>query len=109
MNKGRKKTPRFVSTSVGKDHLHFRLCHICLHLNESSSDILQCHRCQRYLTIEPLLARNPILGKLESELDDAKWDDEREEQAVDGEENLSLRAPALRKRTGGLHGLAVLW
>ncbi len=26
--------------------LHFRLCHVCLHLNEAENDVTECEACQ---------------------------------------------------------------
>ena len=31
--------------------LHFHLCHVCLHLNESEAFITQCANCTRVLTL----------------------------------------------------------
>ena len=53
MRKGRKKSTARTARVV--EHTNFRLCHHCLHLNESSSEILRCEGCRRYLTVEPLL------------------------------------------------------
>ena len=101
MKKGRaRKVAAQVPIFSEKDHVHFRLCHICLHLNESSSEILRCQQCKKYLSVESIW-----------EFIEKNLDEEKEEQAVaaldQGEQD--ILGPNFGKRAPLLTGLSVLW
>lgn len=93
MKKGRIKNSRSQKAESGKEFVHFRLCHVCLHLNESSSDIVRCEVCRRYLSFE------------------SGWEQMEKPQAATAsvDEEDELIAPSLRKRPLLLTGLSVLW
>ncbi len=100
MKRRRKKNQPSSPYSLGvkaDEQLHFRLCHVCLHLNESESDIEQCQRCQRYLTIENLVEEKLAARLLGGEDDE----DEMDEELMEGS--------MVRRKGGGLNGLAVRW
>ena len=94
-----KKTKSHSSLTADAEALHFRLCHVCLHLSESDSDIVQCQRCQRYLTIESLV---------EERLKRARGGSEEEQEMIDEHEAV-FESGSFRRKGGGLAGLAVLW
>jgi len=99
VKKRRGKTSNLLSprlSTPGDDVLHFRLCHLCLHLNESQADIIQCERCHRYLTIESMVEERLRLGK--------RWRGGSEKSAEEG-----YTEDAGSDRIFGLNGLAVLW
>lgn len=100
MKRNRKKAASPSSASVRDDQLHFRLCHVCLHLNESNVEIIQCTKCQRYLTIESLVEEKLAEKRGASP-------EEIEEQEILKEHDAVFAGS--RRRGGGLYGLAVLW
>jgi hypothetical protein len=63
MRKGRKKPATATAAREASQRrranlseaTYFRLCHLCLHLNESSTEIARCGRCRHSLTSDPLL------------------------------------------------------
>ncbi len=38
--------------SLISEEIHFRLCHVCLNLNESEEEIVECQNCQCPFTAE---------------------------------------------------------
>src|SRR5690606_28111308 len=62
-------------TSGATARSHFRLCHFCLHLNESHTVISQCERCHRSLR-NPADSRNlyhRIARHLEDSMSEEEW------------------------------------
>lgn len=49
------KVSRQIDNSLENGNLHFRLCHLCLHLNESEEDIEECVKCQHIFKDEALM------------------------------------------------------
>lgn len=66
----KKQTPKG-KRSVPQETIHFRLCHLCFHLNESPQEIHRCERCSHdYYSVSDYL-----MGDLESmadEMEDAE-------------------------------------
>jgi hypothetical protein len=78
-------------------YLCFRLCHLCLFLNESSSEIVDCQRCRRTLTVEPYLREHAHEFK------------DMESVNLDADDVALSPALAGLKWHRGLTGLSVLW
>ncbi len=90
MKKGRKsKAPFPPHQGAGHESIHFRLCHICLILNESDNPIIECQGCHRFFAADTQFAK---LG-------------EEQEEEVELEELVELG----RRRPQALTGLTVLW
>lgn len=100
MKKNRRKTASPSHASIRDEALHFRLCHVCLHLNESNVEIIQCAKCQRYLTIESLVEEK-LAQKRGASAQDV------EEQEILEEHDAVFEGA--RRRGAGLWGLSVLW
>jgi hypothetical protein len=84
-----------------QESLHFRLCHVCLQLNESSSEIDKCHRC--HTSFKADLHENE-----EMELDGTVLQVEDLDEG-DLEEEIGLSYSAFRRKSPRLAGLTVLW
>lgn len=87
MKRGRGKKGHGLSD---KEYVHFRLCHICLHLNEASTEIVRCGKCSKYLSLESGWESAELRKKSAREAD---------------EEEASLPEPKKRALTG----LSVVW
>lgn len=66
------------------EHLHFRLCHLCFHLNEADAEISQCEECNH-------LFKDEILTQFFDDQDaeaftDAAPDDKRTEDSEEEDE-----------------------
>lgn len=79
--------------AVPQEYLHFRLCHMCLHLNESEETINECEACQCTFTG----GASWEVGSFERSEGQSGHDDDDEAPEAD------LRRP---KR---LMGLSVVW
>jgi hypothetical protein len=116
MRKGRRKTN--TAASEKPDHpeirlgahlqqaTYFRLCHHCLHLNESVAEIIRCEHCRRPLTFDPTLQY--LDGESDGEHDEIDLEEmdisaDEEFFAPDGENDLAM------DRRLRLAGLSVLW
>lgn len=66
---------------------YFRLCHQCLHLNESDTEVVRCERCHRALGQLTATPRN-----LEPDPRRGVWSDEDD----DLEEDSTRRPPPLQ-------------
>ena len=98
MSRKRKRRLRSVPPECSEDGtLHFRLCHFCFNLNESSKEITQCQKCHRFLTFD-LLAAEAIIEDLEEPGDEKST----QEQSVEWDEFTDTKPP-------GLFGLTVIW
>ncbi len=83
--------------------VHFRLCHICFHLNEAATEVIQCEKCHRVFGL--------------SGWEEAEFDDEMDAATTEGEEGWDspseedlMRLPMPnRKIYSRVHGLSVLW
>jgi hypothetical protein len=83
-------------------YLCFRLCHVCLFLNESPTEIIECQRCKRPLTVEPYLREHSHEMRALEEASEHFDEDEEEEEL--------LGSPHAGMGLGrGLTGLSVLW
>ena len=101
MKRHRKKIAASPTPNVSYDvPLHFRLCHVCLHLNESNHEIINCEKCQRYLTIESLVEEKLAAKRRMTH-------EEVEEQEILEEHDAVFEGS--KRRGAGLYGLAVLW
>jgi len=61
---------------------YFRLCHKCLHLNESDTAVLRCGRCHKSLgslTANQYSAGLPVALQLEPDLQRGIWSEEDDE------------------------------
>lgn len=105
MKKGRKKfeTSRHLVPEFETELTQFRLCHHCLHLNESAStsiDILRCERCRRYLSRDRRLSFRQNLRKPLPKV--------LSEEGTPLNEPENLTEPSLSNRAV-IQGLEVLW
>lgn len=101
------KLPSRPADITSDQYLYFRLCHFCLHLNESSAEIVDCEKCKRHLTLEPLLRRmvnerGVTLDGMDEEWGHETGEEPNEEMAADFEH-------LYRGATNGLIGLSVFW
>jgi hypothetical protein len=100
--KGRKRTQaNQAGYAIDGQHSYFRLCHLCLYLNEGDSEVVRCTKCSKYL----ISATEPDLN--------AEWrslaaDEEDDEELSEEEAEAQLRGTGFRKRAG-LTGLSVVW
>lgn len=79
----------------------FRLCHHCLFLNESDSEVIQCSRCDKEFSLKDALSQYgflPVDGDFE---EDGELFDEQDE------EEFEERKPLGKKPC--LNGLNVKW
>lgn len=93
--------PESLGHLSSEEALHFRLCHVCLHLNESEGDIQQCQKCQRYLTIENMVEQRLARRRRGAAVFNLEVDDDIEDLSEDDFGEIP--------RFSGLNGLAVLW
>lgn len=101
---------RFSSTLVSDEDLYFRLCHFCLYLNESTHEIADCERCQRHLTLEPLLRKTLKEEGLRLDGMEEEWNEDEENFSFSSAENSSEEEAQLYQgTTNGLIGLSVFW
>jgi hypothetical protein len=98
-HKSKNKEKYFQSLSPS---VHFRLCHFCLHLNESPTEAVRCGRCQRSLLTEV----KSVPMQLQKDL----LEDEDYEEVPTGEQESVRRLPGHpRRRVPRLTGLSVDW
>ncbi len=97
-------------------YLFFRLCHVCLYLSESPTEIIACQRCLRTLTVEPYLRdharelRHLDESGEQDEDESFDSDDEGVGDDADGLEEQSGFSPTAGMRwRRGLTGLSVFW
>ena len=96
--------------TIDREVVHFRLCHICFHLNEAQAEVIQCDKCHRVFG----------MGGWEESEDDDDMDASDESgtaaaaaaaamDAADEEEELMRLPMPNRKTYSRVHGLSVLW
>lgn len=104
MKKGQTKKsdppPAALGRPAAGEAIHFRLCHICFHLNESSSEIIRCQSCRKYLSVEPIWEYLEGRQKARQKRRVQDDDDEDEDEET---ETFTKRIPPI------LTGLSVLW
>ena len=83
-----------------QESLHFRLCHLCFHLNESSTEVDKCLRC--HASFKP-----DVDTAEEIELDGTS-DQELEAEEEDLDE-IGLPYSSFRRKSPRLAGLTVVW
>lgn len=107
-----KKRRKIPSQSVfNEESLHFRICHGCWHLNESSSEVMQCERCQRAFPSQfthELLAAGEGLS-LFSGLEPGNGLADEEEDEDPFEEDARLDDSTDYTDVGAVTGLSVRW
>lgn len=82
-------------------HLHFRLCHLCLHLNEADQEIEECSECQHTFKDEILVQ---FFDNADREaFSDAHPDEQLEEAAAEERDEESESVKPARD----LNGLSV--
>ena len=100
MRKPRHKAKSFL-ISRGGDCVHIRLCHFCLHLNESLSPIMTCSHCGKSLSrfVEGI------------DIDSAElWETiELDEELMEGTEQPETTVPKGSFDLFHINGLAVRW
>jgi hypothetical protein len=79
--------------------LHFRLCHVCLHLNESTTSVLSCQKCNHALGL-------PLVDQAARELD-ADWDPFIDPPSSNAQQ--PEISPEIERALGGIAGLDVRW
>ncbi len=95
-------------TSGESEFVHLQLCHFCHHLNESSTEVIRCESCSRYLN--PGLSPHQRLKEdtagdeedtLDTALDDDEEDVEEELLDEDGMDSESNPAQTSNSRASG--------
>lgn len=102
--------------------VHFRLCHFCLFLNESTQEVGQCKRCRRHLTFGAMLRDVTPEEVAEAWVNEGFEGTEEEAEDVAAEElgELQRNQPRAGERqfdpetqmerdVPHLNGLSVLW
>jgi hypothetical protein len=84
-----KSSSRSGREPVRTESIHFRLCHVCLYLNEAAQDIAECEACNC------------------SFVSDSVWDTSSKEAQYDAEDEDMTEA--FKAKDKGLNGLTVVW
>jgi hypothetical protein len=88
-----------------ENHLHFRLCHVCLFLNESEQEVEHCHKCGSVFQPDG----GDGIDSAEAALN-AIWEQVAAQGGAEEEEFDEPAFAALRRRGHKtVHGLKVRW
>lgn len=105
MRKGRRKNKQGQPSFQTENHLHFRLCHVCLFLNESDHEVKTCKKCGSDFRPETSEAG---VDEVEQALD-LIWQQSSEAAAEEEEYDEPAFAALRRRGFKTVHGLKVRW